>query len=93
MIEKCQQNAIIWFRKFHATLLPRNALFDLETIRDFDLIYYYKWKKGEKNHKEPLIEEAGYQVFESLNLLTDSAHVHHYYRKWIQSAAYGEDVN
>lgn len=75
MIEKCQQNAIIWFRKFHATLLPRNALFDLETIRDFDLICYHKWKKGEKNHKEQLIEETGYQVFESLNLQIDSAQV------------------
>lgn len=32
-------------------------------------------EKRRKNHKEHLIEETGYQVFESLNLQIDSAQV------------------
>ena len=48
------------------------ATLDLEKIRYFDTICYYKWKNGEKFDEEHLIKETCNQVFESLDLLIDS---------------------
>lgn len=48
------------------------ATLDLETIRDFDTIHYYKWKNGEKFDEKHLIKETYNQVFESLDLPIDS---------------------
>ena len=64
---------------------------DLELIKDWDKITFYKWFKGDKYYEKKLMEKEGGEIADELESCIQDIKMH-YYRKRTQTKEYKKQI-